>query len=92
MHKLVNDNSNNNNSHTFNSYNLSNQHTHNTRLSANSNYYLRRPRTNLGLRSFDYAGPKLWQSVPTEIKNVKFSLFKHKYKQLLIQSYTNGSQ
>ena len=54
---------------------LSDQHNYNTRLSSNDNYFMPRSRTNLGLRSFRYNGPKLWQTVPLELKNLNFPLF-----------------
>ena len=76
-------------SSSINVVNLSLCHKHNTRLSSNHNYFLNQPRTNLGLRSFSYAGPKIWQCVPTEFKDkIKaFSSFKYKYKKYLISLY-----
>ena len=53
---------------------LSDQHNYNTRLSSNDNYFMPRSRTNLGLRSFRYNGPKLWQTVPLELENLNFPL------------------
>ena len=38
---------------------LTNHHKYNTRLSSNDNYFMPRSKTNLGLRSFKYNGPKL---------------------------------
>ena len=43
-------------------------HSHNTRLSSKSNYYLNHNRTTLGHNSFSFKGPKLWQSVPENLK------------------------
>ena len=70
---------------------LSDQHHHNTRLSSKENYFMPRPRTSLGLRSFRYNGPKLWQTVPLEIKKLNFPLFKKKYKNHLLDKYTNAT-
>ena len=50
---------------------VSSIHSHNTRFSKKSNFVLERPRTLLGLSSFRYLGPKLWSSVPENIKNLK---------------------
>ena len=72
----------------FMSTKLTNKHNYNTRISANNNYFIPQTRTNLGLKSFTYIGPKLWQTVPTEIKNKPFIQFKSQYKKLLLQSYS----
>ena len=66
---------------------LSDKHNYNTRLASTSNYFMPQPRTNLGLTSFSYLGPKLWQGVPLELKNLNQSLFKCKYKQYLLNRY-----
>ena len=64
----------------FKSTSLSCKHNYNTRMAANDNYFIAQTRTNLGLRSFSYVGPKLWQTIPTEFKNMNFTQFKYKYK------------
>ena len=66
---------------------LNNMHNYNTRLSAKSNFYLRRPRTNLGKISFSYAGPKVWQSIPQSFKSLNFVSFKNKFKEHLLKKY-----
>ena len=66
---------------------LSNKHNYNTRLASSNNYFMPQPRTNLGLSSLRYLGPKIWQSVPTEFKDSTFNNFKSKYKKHLVQSY-----
>ena len=66
---------------------LSDQHNYNTRLSSNDNYFMPRSRTNLGLRSFRYNGPKLWQTVPLELKNLNFPLLKKN----LLDRYNNAA-
>ena len=43
---------------------LSMVNSHNTRHSKNNNFVVERPRTDLGLNSFRYLGPKLLSSVP----------------------------
>ena len=68
---------------------LNDKHNYNTRLSSKGNYFMPRPRTNLGLRRFKYNGPKLWQTIPPEFKKLGFPLFKKKYKELLLKSYSD---
>ena len=72
----------------FKSTSLSCKHNYNTRMAANDNYFIAQTRTNLGLRSFSYVGPKLWQTIPTEFKNMNFTQFKYKYKKHLLNSYS----
>ena len=66
---------------------LNNMHNYNTRLSAKSNFYVRRPRTNLGKISFSYTGPKVWQSIPQSFKSLDFVSFKNKFKEHLLKKY-----
>ena len=66
---------------------LTDKHNYNTRLSLSNNYFIPRPRTNIALSSLQYLGPKIWQSIPPELKNQSFYSFKQKYKKHLIQSY-----
>ena len=63
-------------------------HTHYTRHSKNNNFVIERPRTQLGLNSFKYLGPKLWSSVPEIFKNLKKDQFKYSYKKFLLSQYT----
>ena len=83
MHKYYNDKNNDHIKSTI----LSVKHNHNTRLASCKNYFMPQSRTNFGLRSLKYLGPKVWQSVPTEFKSFSFNNFKSKYKKHLIQSY-----
>ena len=62
-------------------------HNYNTRLSTKSNFYLNLPRTNLGKNSFSFIGPKVWQSVPEELKSLNLYSFKHKFKDHLLMKY-----
>ena len=83
MHKYYNDKQNDHIKSTI----LSEKHNHNTRLASSNNYFMPQSRTNLGLSSLKYLGPKIWQSVPTEFKSYTYNNFKSKYKKHLIQSY-----
>ncbi len=63
---------------------LSNVHTYNTRL---ANYFIPRKRTNLGLHSFNTIGPKIWMTIPEELKSLQFNKFKKQLKQHFINKY-----
>ena len=66
---------------------LTNIHNHNTRLADNSNFFISHKRTKLGQQSFNFNGPKVWATIPGELKELNTSQFKHKYKQLLLDTY-----
>ena len=46
-------------------------HSYDTRLSAN-NYYLDQPHNEFGLKSPSFVSSRLWQQIPSEIKNSQF--------------------
>ena len=71
----------------FSINNLSECHTHLTRLSKSHNCFVPSVRTNIGKSSFQYIGPKLWQNVPAEFKICSIVSFKNKYKKYLINLY-----
>ena len=48
-------------------------HTHMTKLSSKSNYFIPRKRTEYGKKSFSYIGPKVWLTVSEEIKASAFN-------------------
>jgi len=50
-------------------------------------YTLPKKRTDLGKKSIDYIGPKIWQEVPTELKVLSHRTFKQKYKQNFLTKY-----
>ena len=62
-------------------------HSYNTRLSSTSNYYLNHIRTTLAHNSFSFKGPKLWQSIPVNLKQQSFASFKKSYKKYLLGQY-----
>ena len=71
----------------FKALHLGSRHSYNTRAAGNSNYVIPQVKTNIGLRSFSFLGPKVWQSVPTQFKSISFHSFKHKYKAFLLDQY-----
>lgn len=64
-------------------------HSHNTRHSAKDNYYLPKKRTEIGKKSFDYTGPKVWQDVPHQFKSCSFHVFKKRMKKHMISKYSS---
>ena len=64
-------------------------HHYNTRQSSNNDYFLPRKRTESGKKSFSFIGPKIWQEIPTQLKqsNLSFNVFKKKLKQHFINAY-----
>ena len=73
---------------TLNKLTLS--HNYNTRLRKNDNFYIQPSHTNLGKTSFHCTGPRLWQEVPSDIKNISPRGFKTKYKKFLINLYSSN--
>ena len=59
-------------------------HQYNTRYSANKNLHRPFVRTNYGQHTFKYMITKIWENIPTTIKNHKFHRFKASYKQFLL--------
>ena len=57
------------------------------------NFYLPFYRTNAGLDSVFYKGPKVWNSLSTELKSSASSnVFKKNYKKILLQNYNKKKQ
>ena len=66
---------------------VSSIHSHNTRLNNPFNYYIPSINTNLGKTSLTYCGPKIWNSIPLDIRSLPPHQFKILYKNHLIQTY-----
>ena len=49
---------------------IKNCYTHKTRLSHKNNFFLPRTRTRLGQKSLSYAGIKIWNEIPSSMKEV----------------------
>ena len=62
------------------------RHFHATRSTTNQNYSLPYVRTNIGVNSLSFSGPKVWNSIPIDIKQSTIFSFKNKYKQFLHNS------
>ena len=55
-------------------------HVYNTRNAAARNYNLGRFRSSRGQKSIQYYGPKIWNEIPTDKKNISTAEFKKFYK------------
>ena len=76
----------NNNAISVGNHNLipiSNFHHHNTRLSANVNFFQPFNRTNIGQSTYSSQGTKFWKLLLVELKSLPFNSFKIKLKQFL---------
>ena len=62
-------------------------HPYSTRHSDYRNYNVSNFRTNRGQRSIQFLGPKVWNNIPIEIRNVSKETFKNKMKRLIFSRY-----
>ena len=74
---------------TFNNYykNIKICHDHDTRQSAQKDYFLTLHKTSRLQRSIKFLGIKVWNSIPTSIRNKSFKNFISNYKLYLIRNY-----
>ena len=66
---------------------IKNCYSHKTRLSHKNNFFLPRTRTRLGQKSLSFAGIKIWNEIPSSIKEVSFYRFKKAVKVHFLSSY-----
>ena len=62
-------------------------HTHYTRHSSSSNFYVQNTNLNSTKNAITIAGPIIWENVPKELKRLPFRLFVNQYKMFLINNY-----
>ena len=62
-------------------------HSYNTRLAANSNYFIPRRNKDVGRNCFSCSGPTIWQNVPSNLKALSFESFKLRLKNHLLEMY-----
>ena len=62
-------------------------HSYNTRSSHSRNYNISNFRTCRGQRSIQFLGPKLWNDIPSEIRNAPKHRFKNKMEKLIFSHY-----
>ena len=66
---------------------IKNCYTHKTRLSHKNNFFLPRTRTRLGQKSLSFAGIKVWNEIPSSMKEVSFYRFKKAVKAHFLSNY-----
>ena len=66
---------------------IKNCYTHKTRLSHKNNFFLPRTRTRLGQKSLSFAGIKIWNEIPSSLKEVSFYRFKKAVKAHFLSTY-----
>ena len=68
---------------------ISSVHERFTRAKTENKLYIPKFSTARSQKSFKYQGAKIWNSIPTEIKQLTFNKFKIEYKKKLLESYFN---
>ena len=66
---------------------IKNCYTHKTRLSHKNNFFLPRTRTRLGQKFLSFAGIKVWNEIPSSMKEVSFYRFKKAVKGHFLSNY-----
>ena len=66
---------------------IKNCYTNKTRLSHKNNFFLPRTRTRLGQKSLSFAGIKIWNEIPSSLKEVSFYRFKKAVKAHFLSNY-----
>ena len=66
---------------------IKNCYTHKTRLTHKNNCFLPRTRTRLGQKSLSFAGIKIWNEIPSILKEVSFYRFKKAVKAHFLSTY-----
>ena len=78
---------------TLSGYCYQPNHSQGTRYTANTNYFLPYARTNRGQTSIRFAGPKVWATVPTDLKEIAFKKpFSRKMKEHLVSILKTKSE
>ena len=66
---------------------ISSVHKRFTRAKTENELYIPKFSTARSQKSFKYQGAEIWNSIPTEIKQLTFHKFKIEYKKKLLESY-----
>ena len=83
LYKIINNNKTKNSNSLLN---LTNLHSHNTRLSSGQNFYQNFNRTNFGKTTYTTQGIRFWRQLPTEFKSMPFQVFKFKTKKYILDN------
>ena len=65
---------------------LDNIHSHNTRRKHEKNYFMTRVSSKQAQKCLQYNGPKIWNKIPLQLKEMNFYKFKKKFKRKLISA------
>ena len=68
--------------------NITEIHSHNTRIKCNIVYFKPRVKTSIGKKSLSYRGNEIWGKIESNLKLKSWILFKKKLKQNIIQNYS----
>ena len=66
---------------------LDNSHSYHTRRKQSKNYFIPRVKTTQSQNSLTYMGPKVWNEIPLNVKNMKYCKFKNELKRRMISDY-----
>ena len=64
-------------------------HDYNTRFSSNVNFYVKHSRLNKLNNSFSRTGPRIWNSIPCDLRNFPMNKFKKTLHKVLVSIFTN---
>ena len=62
-------------------------HSYHRSRKQSKNYFIPRVKTTQSQNSLTYIGPKVWNQIPLNIKNLKHFKFKNKLKRMMISDY-----
>ena len=65
-------------------------HQHSTRFATSSNYNQIKRKSEKGKRTLAFIGPRVWCEIPSDVKSISPGGFKTKYKNSLLQIYTQS--
>ena len=66
---------------------LDDTHSYHTRRKQTKNYFIPRVKTTQSQNSLTHLGPKLWNQIPLNIKNMKHFKFKNELKRMMVFDY-----
>ena len=64
-------------------------HSYNTRASTSNNFYIQKSNTEIKRKSFSRIGAKLWNEIPTKLRELPKATFKKKIKMILLNILEN---
>ena len=62
-------------------------YSYNTRTKHKRNYFVTRISTKQAQKYLIYIGPKIWNQIPLQVKEMNFYRFKKEFKRILIDTY-----